>query len=354
MAEDLSYGSTVEATLSRLSSLGVVDAAEADIIAAALYANDLDTVRRMLTVMEEREFAAADIGMDQVALATRESRAVLAAAIGEPLSYQTASPSRQYAPLPADGFPERKSGYAVNFESGQLMPPAGAAIPLDQFYLDPNFSGTADPQGTPLYTFDGVPLNGRFIFGTTSGDGTVIPGTFDQFSRVGNALGYEVRPAQTVPGESFELPPNVAGRTTFSRHLILYQPSLQGEELDAVTAHEVAHAIFQQLRAEGSGYFSDSINAALGNVYNEVNLPADQEPGLVGLGIEPIDPTYVIPEHYGYRSDLEREQEFFAEAVRLYVTNRNWLWQNYPDVARAVALQVNASPGLQAAGIQFN
>jgi hypothetical protein len=106
-------------------------------------------------------------------------------------------------------------------------------------------------------------------------------------------------------------------------------------EYDKVAAHEIGHVI-DQLVGEIP---TDRLNGQLRRVYNDLNNP--QSYG------KPFG-----PEQHGYgKSGVPRE--LWAEAVRAYMSDPNYLKSVAPDVAERVRAYVNRNPRINRV-VQFN
>ena len=224
-------------------------------------------------------------------------------------------------------------------------PPKKPARPYEADYPE---AVPADAQGRLLVDIEGRPLTARRVVGrnvvggrdeafpaeeydalskatTRFGTTTVSPRYMDDVSGLKNALGVTFRDESG--------PVSIALRSGLSK----------GEHR-RTHGHELGHVVDElngQLHAE-------DVSQELEGVFNTQNNPARTFRG--GEADDFFRP--VTPEDFGYEGEAVT-REYWAEAIRAYLYDPNYIKTVAPRVAAAIRAAVNANPKLNKI-IQFN
>jgi len=171
-----------------------------------------------------------------------------------------------------------------------------------------------------------------------------LPATeFDAIATAATGGPAEIAP-QSVLGRD-------VGRARFDRRSnkpldITLSNKLTPEDLSRVYGHEIGHVIDQlagEIPAVGD---RTRIGSQLRQVYHDLN------DGSWRRGKETPPRLQTRPEDIGYRGkDIPRE--LWAEAIRAYMADPNYIKAVAPDVAAAIRKHVNAGPSLKKI-VQFN
>jgi hypothetical protein len=119
---------------------------------------------------------------------------------------------------------------------------------------------------------------------------------------------------------------------------------LAADRLRRVYGHEIGHVIDDiagLVRTQG-------VSDELRDVYNALNNPNRR---LGGLGAHPVVKP-VTPEDFGYEPQ-DVSHEYWAEAIRAYLFDPNYIKTVAPNTAAAIRAAVNAHPRFKKT-IQFN
>ncbi len=203
----------------------------------------------------------------------------------------------------------------------------------------------ADDAGRLTHDIDGNPLQvgGRIVGRRVAGGADeALPAT--EFDAIATA-------ATGGPAEIAPLTRNTVGRV--SVHPVTGRPlgvalsnKLTPEDLSKVYGHEIGHVI-DQLAGEipAAGAWT-KIGSQLRQVYHDLNDASWRR------SRETPQRLQTRPEDHGYRgTDIPRE--LWAEAIRAYIADPNYIKTVAPDVAAAIRKAVNANPNSRKI-IQFN
>lgn len=225
-----------------------------------------------------------------------------------------------FFPVPAMKM-TRKSGTFLNDPPQKLQRPFN-----DDYPRSPRHDG----QGRLEETIDGHRLDAPFVAGrqrVREGDVGIPP---NDARKIAEAL------VGTSPAE---VPRSVLGRNlgTYDSRGIRYRDDLDDLAKTKVINHELGHAI-----DEISGQIkSDGIKSELARLYSgSVSGDFDRTRNLT------------LPEHVGYRK-AESDREMMAEAIRIYMTDPNYLKTVAPKTAKRIRETVNTNPKI-ARTLQFN
>lgn len=120
-----------------------------------------------------------------------------------------------------------------------------------------------------------------------------------------------------------------------------------------VYGHEIGHVI-HRLVEQGKLEVTDALEPRLRYVYNTLNNPKAEfrEREAWNGPTKPLPEGIVSPETRGYPPAMV-DYELWAEAIRAYMTDPNYLKSVAPEVAAAIRAAVNTNPSLMST-IQFN
>ena len=233
--------------------------------------------------------------------------------------------------------------------------------PLRPFEADYPKGAATDAAGRFTTDIEGRPLGAKYIAGKSSmPDGNVggAMGGNDQAVPPAelNAISTGLFGQDVAAVPSSLLPGKAVGAFTYARgangpeRIAKILNTLAPEDAERVSAHEIAHGI-DNLAGEIP---SDRVTNQLRRVYNDLNTPPGdpriRQQQRTGI---PVPNRYqVTPEVFGYKgSDVSREH--WAEAIRAYMTDPNYIKSVAPDVAARIRQYVNSNPRINKT-IQFN
>jgi hypothetical protein len=135
---------------------------------------------------------------------------------------------------------------------------------------------------------------------------------------------------------------------------ILVDRLSSGAAKDKILAHETGHAI-DYFAGRTRGIPEHRLNQELRTVYNDLNNPDLAQRRAFNPNVDPAKSAILRnygPERQGYpRAEIPRE--LWAEAIRAYLTNPNYIKSVAPETAKRIREYVNAHPRLSKI-IQFN
>jgi len=329
--------------LRQLRALGIIDSSTESDIEAAIISGDAGLILRWVSELATSEAEGAFYGLDGDVRALREG---LAGSIGATLPVEGVVRGAIGIPLPGER-DERRAGYVRNLSTDVLVPTPAPMLYAEDEYDDPNLLMGAEE--ALMYGRDGLPLNARIIVGQTSFDGGNVGMTPDQVTGLLAALNIPVLPSidnVAMPGEDpigadgnsidDDLILNEPGKTVPDENdlprMVVYRRDFANfpDDLAFVLAHEAGHVIDMLLPEESQARLYAMMDQAA-ELFDEVN-------------VDGVIERY-SPEHQPF--------ERIGDAIRTYMLYPNWLKTYYPELADAIAREVNAAPALQGI-IQFN
>jgi len=233
----------------------------------------------------------------------------------------------------AAGKAQKVSGYLSR--SGKIKD----APNLPQRPFESDFKAASGPYGSPLSTtIEGHPLTADFVAGRRTVGGADQGLSERDISDVAKALG--ISRVDGVPRS--KMPDGAVGAYTGGvKPVIRLASDLMPEKVPSVFAHEVGHHLHEALPLKSSGSI-DAHAAGFRRVYQDQNVP---------MTSRKIDAN-VAPERYGYKgSDVNAE--YWADALRAYIQNPNYIKSTAPKLAKELRDLVNNNPQLRKT-IQLN
>ncbi|MGE4220127.1 MAG: hypothetical protein AB7G39_11815 [Alphaproteobacteria bacterium] len=243
----------------------------------------------------------------------------------------------------------RNAPEAVASKSAWIYnPPAKSPRPFEADYPA---GARTDDAGRLTHDIDGRPLEvgGRIVGRRVAGgaDEALPTAEFDTIAKEGTGRSTEIVPPRKIGGDAGRV---VTDRDRRSGNIVDQQvylsDKLTPEDLPKVYGHEIGHVIDQlagEIPAVGD---RTRIGMQLRQVYHDLN------DGSWRRGMETPQRLQTRPEDRGYRSkDIPRE--LWAEAIRAYMADPNYLKAVAPDVAAAIRKAVNSNPSIRKI-VQFN
>jgi hypothetical protein len=225
-------------------------------------------------------------------------------------------------------------------------PPIKSLRPFAENYP----AGAITDDAGRLRSIEGSPLTARYVVGRTQAGGSDVALPREALDEIATA-----GTGSRIVADSAQLRGRNVGAVRLARYSgepekVIVSEKLTPEDFDRVSAHEIGHVI-DQLAGEIP---SEGLKTQLRRIYNDLNTsPKDfrmvrQE----RTGI-PVPPRYqTTPESFGY-SGKDVDREHWAEAIRAYMTDPNYLKTVAPGVAARIRQMVNTNPRLSKI-IQFN
>jgi hypothetical protein len=283
--------------------------------------------------------AASEVAIGEAVLGSRRMRAPAAGASSETLASRSAS---MYDP-PAK--PPR---------------PFEADYPRERWPDGP----PADATGRLTHDIDGRPLDrsalvvGRRVVGGE--DQALTAAQLDAVpEKITGRIPEAVSPGHARRSEFDRI--GYLGLTTVDKETgyptgVLLHGDMDAASARSVTGHETGHVV--QHAASPGGLPVDAANitqeAQLRRIYNDLNNPDPRHRGIPAWVSprKPLPANVVSPETRGYHPH-QVDSELWAEAIRAYMADPNYIKTVAPDVAAAIRKVVNENPRLRKI-IQFN
>ena len=187
------------------------------------------------------------------------------------------------------------------------------------------------PDGSPLSsTIEGHPLTAKFVAGRRTVGGADQGLSEREVAQMVEQLGIGVHWDAPLP----VMPKNAVGSfKPGSVQQIKIAADAAPESVPNIFAHEVGHAVHDRLPFS----MTEKINPRgpdFTRLYKEMNAP------MTG---RPID-ARVSPETYGYTRAVDIDNEYWAEALRAYLQNPNYIKSRSPQLAKQLREMVEKSP----------
>jgi hypothetical protein len=212
-----------------------------------------------------------------------------------------------------------------------------------------------DIDGRPLQP-DATVVGRRVVGGIEEG---FPPGEFNTLAKKVTGKAPQDVPRSKIEGDSGRLALEFKGKVDDLKARFAGQSTIEiADDLDAasavkVLAHEIAHGIdIKAVPPKTRGQFrdrewgirveDDKVTDQLYRIYRDLNNPPGQPQRIFG-------PTDISKAYAG----KEEAVELWAEAIRAYMADPNYMKTVAPDVAKAIRDNVNAHPELSKI-IQFN
>ena len=224
---------------------------------------------------------------------------------------------------------------------------------------DPRPFGEDYPQGAPTNDagfitrdIDGDPItvgpnrvSGRVVEGE---DVALSPAQYDAIAEETTGQGFEVAPRSKLSGDAGRV---VTTRDRRSNDIIDQQAfvagDVRGEGLLLVKGHEIGHIV--EILAggkSGKGISTKGLSGELNDIYNGLNNSNRQNGDAAKWA------KAERPKDKGYSKE-KRPKELWAEAVRAYMENPNYIKTVAPNVAERIRKATKGDPKLSRI-IQFN
>jgi hypothetical protein len=253
-------------------------------------------------------------------------------------------------------------------DHGLYSAPVKQPRPFEKDYTPEGWPGglPADASGRLTHDIEGRRLvapviTGRRVLG--GADVAVSPAELNAVAKAGSGQGPQGVAPSRVPGGgigAYTVERRPSGRLERN---IFFDKSLSAKETPEAVAHEIGHMV-EDLAGELAGYYDDiplnvipqtGLAPELRALYNDLNNPAIAR--IRARGREPDITTNAAlrdfgPEQMGYSAE-DAPRELFADAVRAYLTNPNYLKTMAPNVAARIREYANANPVISKF-IQFN
>jgi hypothetical protein len=216
--------------------------------------------------------------------------------------------------------------------------------PLRPFEADYPNGAPVNAEGRLAVDIEGRPLTAPHVAGrrVLGGADEAIPSTeFNALAKETTGRDLEAVPPRRLGTDLSRIGYNkITGRPEY----IIYRDDLPLDKVPMAVAHELGHAVSQI-----AGQIpTKNLTGQLLKIYNTLGNPA-RAPG--GLEAASWGKPWT-PEAASY-SKAQSPRELWAEAIRAYITNPNYLKSIAPEVAKHIRLYVNAHPELSKI-IQFN
>jgi hypothetical protein len=252
-------------------------------------------------------------------------------------------------------------------DRGLYTAPVKKARPFEKDYTPEGWPGgpPADASGRLTHDIEGRRLvapviTGRRVLG--GADVAVSPAELNAVATSGTGKGPQGVAPGRVPGGGIGAYTVERGPNGLERN-IFFDKSLSAKETPEAVAHEVGHMV-EDLAGELAGFYDDiplneipqtGLVPELRALYNDLNNPHIAR--IRARGREPDITTNAAlrdfgPEQMGYSAG-DAPRELFADAVRAYLTNPNYLKAMAPNVAARIREYTNSHPELSKF-LQFN
>jgi hypothetical protein len=218
-------------------------------------------------------------------------------------------------------------------------------------------SGTAtDATGRLTADIEGRPLTAERIIGrrTLGGaDEALSPAEYDALTKEITGyypVGVAAREIKDNAG-MFRVTFGPDGRPVYN---VLVDKNLPVATKDKVVVHEIGHGI-EHIAGRTQGISQSGLKTELRNVYNDLNNPDLAARGRLNPNVDAQSNRILRnygPEQVGYRG-AQVDRELWAESIRAYMADPNYLKTVAPKTAAAIRATVNANPRLSQI-LQFN
>ncbi|MGE4220128.1 MAG: hypothetical protein AB7G39_11820 [Alphaproteobacteria bacterium] len=241
----------------------------------------------------------------------------------------------------------RNAPEAVASKSAWIYnPPAKSPRPFEADYPA---GARTDDAGRLTHDIDGNPLVAEHVAGRRLAGGldeTISPAELGPIAeRSAGASITDVAP-RALGSDAGRLVKTTDRRSGNSEYEILLRNNLSDAERPLVAAHEVAHLLDQLVGKLPAAGARTKIGMQLRQVYHDLN------DGSWRRGMETPQRLQTRPEDGRY-TDKEIPGELWAEAIRAYMADPNYLKTVAPDVAAAIRKAVNSNPSIRKI-VQFN
>ena len=257
--------------------------------------------------------------------------------------------------MSADALPMDEASRMARAEEVASSHETGYNTPM----RDPRPFGEDYPQGAPTNDagfitrdIDGDPItvgpnrvSGRVVEGE---DVALSPAQYDAIAEETTGQGFEVAPRSKLSGDAGRV---VTTRDRRSNDIIDQQAfvagDVRGEGLLRVKGHEIGHIV--EILAggkSGKGISTKGLSGELNDIYNGLNNSNRQNGDAAKWA------KAERPKDKGYSKE-KRPKELWAEAVRAYMENPNYIKTVAPNVAERIRKATKGDPKLSRI-IQFN
>lgn len=252
-------------------------------------------------------------------------------------------------------------GYVRHAQIDAFDPRITDLLSIENEYLDPNLLMGAEE--ALLYDRFGNPLSAELIVGHSSMYSGNVGADPTRLISVLNQLGVEVRPS--IP--AFRNEENVLvfadGRPVegtdeedfvFGEWNADWLPTTHGVTMGELAPTTIVYAHGMDRPGEGNPYGPGDREVVIlheaGHAIYRL-LPPESRNRLAAR--EDLEPLSDEINDVGPPADGDEIDEYLADAFRAYLVNPAWFKTYFPDLADAIAREVNAAPALQGL-IQFN